>query len=59
MSDKKLKKVTTAEKQATTKNRLVVEYYKTPRIRSTWFLTGLIIGYLPYLYHQGFFGVFS
>jgi hypothetical protein len=34
-------------------NNLQIEHYKKPRIRSTYFTLGLIIGYLPYCVHQG------
>tara|TARA_R100001530_G_C4232177_1_gene132937 strand:+ start:204 stop:395 length:192 start_codon:yes stop_codon:yes gene_type:complete len=34
-------------------NKLIVEHYKSPRIKSTYFLLGLVIGYLPYVIHKG------
>jgi len=52
MSDKDNKQQEKINKTKTTNNRLAVEYYKHPRIRSTWFLLGLVIGYMPYVIHE-------
>ena len=34
-------------------NKLIVEHYKRPKLRRTYFLLGLIVGYLPYAVSQG------
>jgi len=32
--------------------KLEVEHYKVPLLRRTYFLLGLLVGYLPYCVHQ-------
>ena len=39
---------------ATRKQRpVVVERYKKPRTARNYFLLGVLLGYVPYMFHQG------